>query len=226
VLVDLISSITYELRIGGRPFHYVFSIDVCKSVFTRPAGGGSEEVRTYRALAFANERLKRLLGEKELKIAVLKDLVRNDLQIGGRFAVAESCIKQGYKARIVLRAVGLSRSTYYYGRSHKDRPEGKHSGGRPIPGYSKTRTGRIVSDNEVSEWICELIEGEGYAYGYPKLTVCLRKRYSLVINKKKVYRLCKELGVLRPHRMVKPKRRGGLRGTEWSRGRTSLGRWA
>lgn len=101
--------------------------------------------------------------------------------------------------------MGLSRSTYYYGRSHKDRPGGKHGGGRPIPGHSKTRTGRIVSDDEVSEWICELIEGEGYAYGYLKLTVCLRKRYGLVINKKKVYRLCKELGVLRPQRKVKPK---------------------
>ena len=99
----------------------------------------------------------------------------------------------------------LSRSTYYYGRSHRDRPRGRSGGGRPIPGYSQTKAGRIVSDDEVKEWICELIEGEGYAYGYLKLTVCLRKRYGLVINKKKVYRLCKELGLLRPQRRVRPK---------------------
>ena len=47
-----------------------------ESAFTRPADGGSEEVRAYRALAFENERLKRLLGEKELEIAVLKDFVK------------------------------------------------------------------------------------------------------------------------------------------------------
>lgn len=62
-----------------------------------------------------------------------------------------------------------------------------------------------MSDEQVSEWICELIEGEGYAYGYLKLTVCLRRRYQLVINKKKVYRLCKGLALLRPQRKVKPR---------------------
>lgn len=43
----------------------------------------------------------------------------------------------------------------------------------------------------------ELISGSGYAYGYHKLTWALRRDYHLVINKKKVYRLCKELGILR-----------------------------
>ncbi|MGE5483583.1 MAG: IS3 family transposase [Ignavibacteriales bacterium] len=62
-----------------------------------------------------------------------------------------------------------------------------------------------MSDEQVKEWICELIEGEGYAYGYLKLTVCLRRRYGLVINKKKVYRLCKELRLLRPQRKIRPK---------------------
>lgn len=49
-----------------------------ESAFTGSAGGSgcSEEVRNYRALAFENERLKRLLGEKDLEIAVLKDLVK------------------------------------------------------------------------------------------------------------------------------------------------------
>lgn len=47
------------------------------------------------------------------------------------------------------------------------------------------------------------IEGDGYAYGYLKLTYVLRQEHDLVINKKKVYRLCKELGVLKPQRKVK-----------------------
>lgn len=42
-------------------------------------------------------------------------------------------------------------------------------------------------------------------YGYRKLTSCLRQRFKLVINKKKVYRLCKELEILLPQREKKAK---------------------
>lgn len=49
----------------------------------------------------------------------------------------------------------------------------------------------------------ELIAGDGFPYGYRKLTVCLKEDYKLKINKKKVYRLCKELDILRPQRKIK-----------------------
>ncbi|MGI6517453.1 MAG: transposase [Bacillota bacterium] len=42
----------------------------------------------------------------------------------------------------------------------------------------------------MKEFIYEAIEGDGYAYGYKKLTAELRDVRSLVINQKKVYRLC------------------------------------
>nr|WP_232345192.1 IS3 family transposase [Paenactinomyces guangxiensis] len=45
--------------------------------------------------------------------------------------------------------------------------------------------------------------GEESVYGYRKLTVCLQRQYGLMINKKKVYRLCKELGILQPQRKKK-----------------------
>jgi len=61
----------------------------------------------------------------------------------------------------------------------------------------------MVSDEQVKEWLCELIESEGESYGYVKLTWVLRQKYRLVINKKKVYRLCKELDILRPQRRLK-----------------------
>jgi len=51
----------------------------------------------------------------------------------------------------------------------------------------------------------ELIAGEESIYGYRKLTVCLRRQYNLIINKKKVYRLCKELDILSPQRRKKVK---------------------
>jgi putative transposase len=51
----------------------------------------------------------------------------------------------------------------------------------------------------------KLIEGETDVYGYRKLTNCLKRRYKLIINKKKVYRLCKELDILMPTREKKNK---------------------
>ena len=62
-----------------------------------------------------------------------------------------------------------------------------------------------MADEQIKEWLLQFIENEGYAYGYMKLTIALRKYKHLVINKKKVYRLCKELDILRPQRKIKPK---------------------
>jgi len=74
------------------------------------------------------------------------------------------------------------------------------SEGRVIPGYSLKRDGTKVSDEQIKEWLMEGMESEAYAYGYRKLTVFLRRTYGLCINKKKVYRLCKEMDILRPQR--------------------------
>jgi putative transposase len=104
----------------------------------------------------------------------------------------------------VLRLARIPRSTYYYYKNGRV-TEKKVSEGRPAPGYSVLETGTKVPDEQIQEWLMELIAGDGYAYGYRKLTVLLRREHSLVINKKKVYRLCKELGVLRPQRKKKAK---------------------
>ena len=80
-----------------------------------------------------------------------------------------------------------------------------NKGGRPILGSSKTTNGEIICDEQIKEYICEIIESEGLCYGYYKITIILRRKFNLIINKKKVYRLCKELNVLRPQRIVKPK---------------------
>lgn len=104
----------------------------------------------------------------------------------------------------MLRLVGLSRSTYYYHLQHPT-PVPNHRGGRPASTFSYTTTGKCISDAQIQEWICELISDEGESYGYLKLTWALRRNYHLIINKKKVYRLCKELDVLRPQRKIKNK---------------------
>ncbi|SDR89491.1 putative transposase [Paenibacillaceae bacterium GAS479] len=63
--------------------------------------------------------------------------------------------------------------------------------------------GRVISDEQIKEWLLELVSGEEHGYGYSLLTECLRKSYDLVINKKKVYRLCRELQILHPQRRKK-----------------------
>ncbi|MFY0543754.1 transposase [Brevibacillus sp. H7] len=64
--------------------------------------------------------------------------------------------------------------------------------GDPYPVFSLTQDGKPVSDEQIKEWLSELISCEESAYGYRKLTVCLQRDYQLIINKKKVYRLMKE----------------------------------
>lgn len=81
----------------------------------------------------------------------------------------------------------------------------KNTGGRPVPGYSFNNKHEKISDEQIKEWLNELICGDGFPYGYNKLTICLREDYNLLINHKKVYRLCKELNILRPQRKIRKK---------------------
>lgn len=98
----------------------------------------------------------------------------------------------------------IPRSSYYYHKNGKV-AEKKVSEGRPAPGYSYRKDGVRVADEQIEEWLMELISGDGYNYGYRKLTLELKRVYRLIINKKKVYRLCKKLGLLRAQRKIKAK---------------------
>lgn len=104
---------------------------------------------------------------------------------------------------MVLRIVGVSEATYYYNRRRDPEKQRENNGGRPLPGHSFNCEQKPISDEQIKEWLLEMVAGEEHAYGYRKLTVCLRRQYKLVINKKKVYRLCKELNILNPQRRIK-----------------------
>jgi putative transposase len=104
----------------------------------------------------------------------------------------------------VLRLVKIPRSSYYYYKNDRV-AEKTVSEGRPAPGYSFQENGARIADEQIQEWLMELIAGDGYNYGYRKLTVILKREYGLKINKKKVYRLCKKLGILRPQRKIQTK---------------------
>ncbi|WP_242862487.1 IS3 family transposase [Clostridium tyrobutyricum] len=113
-------------------------------------------------------------------------------------------MEQGYNAVFVLKVVSLSRSTYYYNLSVEGRPKYRPKGGKPR-GYSLNKNGKKICDDEIKEDILESIDGDAIYYGYRKITYHLRRKYMLVINPKKVYRLCKELCILKNQRVIKPK---------------------
>ena len=102
----------------------------------------------------------------------------------------------------MLRIVGVNEATYYYRKKNPPKEQREYRGGRKIPGFSFTLNSQLVSDEQIKEWLLELIAGKENVYGYRKLTRCLQRQYKLVINKKKVYRLCKELDILEPQRRV------------------------
>ncbi len=59
-------------------------------------------------------------------------------------------------------------------------------------------TGRKIKDEEIVSIIREILSGECSCYGYKKVTAHLRVFYKIKINKKKVYRLMRENGLLKP----------------------------
>jgi putative transposase len=75
--------------------------------------------------------------------------------------------------------------------------------GRPPTSHSHTVSGQRVSNEQIEEWLLELVSGEEHGYGYEMFTECLRRQHGLIINKKKVYRLCRKLGLLHPQRRKK-----------------------
>ncbi|MCQ6564123.1 IS3 family transposase [Paenibacillus mendelii] len=108
-------------------------------------------------------------------------------------------MERGYPVRTVLRICDVPRSTYYYRLRHPEQRK-PVSTGRPISGYSYDKAGKVVRDARIKGYLRRLIQGPNASFGYRKLTVLLRRRYQLIINKKKVYRLCKELQLLAPQR--------------------------
>lgn len=116
------------------------------------------------------------------------------------YKYAYSWVSKGVSISSVLRILGLKRSTYFrYVKIVKQGCKPKHKSNGNTPGYSYDVSGKRVSDLVIQKDILEIRNDDvGQYYGYKKITHSLRKQYGLVINKKKVYRLCKNLKVLKP----------------------------
>jgi putative transposase len=113
----------------------------------------------------------------------------------------------------VLRLIGILESTYYARKKRQAElvktPNSEVTPGRPIPTYSWTTDGRKISDAQIEEWLNELVAGEEHGYGYRNLAHALYIQHSLILNHKKAYRLCKQLGLLqkKPDKKMKYPRR-------------------
>lgn len=104
--------------------------------------------------------------------------------------------------------LGIAESTYYDRKKRLEKSSPTKAvpnpRGRPAPGYSVTMAGKVVEDDQIIQWLYNLLEGEEHVYGYKLLTRCIRDRYQVIINAKKMYRLCKQLGILQQARKRVP----------------------
>ena len=105
-----------------------------------------------------------------------------------RKAIVESYVRKGLNVTKAVESAGFSRSSYYY------KPSGGRRGKQPSKQTLK-KDGSLVYNREVIEAIKDIIAEDFIDYGYEKVTVELGKK-GYVINKKKVYRLMKENGLL------------------------------
>ncbi|MCE7791746.1 IS3 family transposase [Salipaludibacillus sp. CUR1] len=104
-----------------------------------------------------------------------------------------------------MKALNLARSNYYY-HQPGEKMTTLNRRGRPVPGYSLTTNGQAIPDAQIEEYLMELHVDDYYgAMGYRKWTLYLKEHYYLVINKKKVFRLCKKLSILKERRLKKTK---------------------
>ena len=99
----------------------------------------------------------------------------------------------------------MKKSTYYRWQSIIDeetKPIKKKDG--IIPGFSYKFDGEKINDLNIQKHIMEILAGEyGQHYGYKKVTIVLRRKHNIKINKKKVARLMGVMGVLRQKRKGK-----------------------
>lgn len=85
---------------------------------------------------------------------------------------------------------GISTSSFYYQKNISDhKPQG-----RPPPGYTKNRDGRIIYDELIIQTLIHYRSSKYFLSGggSKKLTKYLRIEHSLYINHKKIYRICHE----------------------------------
>lgn len=98
----------------------------------------------------------------------------------------------------VNRMAGLSRSSWYFRAKDPEQDRRHHNAGRPVPGATLNRDGTWILDSTVAMLLAGYRARPEYSNGagYRKLTKMLRRDHGMFINKKKIYRICDENGLL------------------------------
>lgn len=128
-----------------------------------------------------------------------------------RLIVAESFITKKFPVSKVLRFAGVASSTWYaYCHRkliHKE-DQRKYNRGRPYPGAAACTSGVLVPDAEVVDAIATYRSQAEFANGggCKKLHFYLRRDFGYIVNRKKLYRLCKANKLLLPRRKKDKKR--------------------
>lgn len=93
---------------------------------------------------------------------------------------------------------GLPRSSWYCLPGDPAEDGRQHNLGRPVPGFTLNRDGSLVLDPAIGLLLKGYREQPEYANGagYRKLTKMLRRDHGIYVNKKKIYRICGEMGLL------------------------------
>ncbi|MGM8214779.1 IS3 family transposase [Bacillaceae bacterium W0354] len=136
---------------------------------------------------------------------------KKECDIDYLFRIANKWILKGFFIKRILDILNLHRSTYYDRTGEKEIEEYQAKRGRPCPGYSMHEEGHKISDEQIEEYLMEYYLDDNIgALGYKKWTTLLREQYNLIINKKKIYRICKALGILKERKIKKPKHKRKL----------------
>jgi len=117
--------------------------------------------------------------------------------------------KIGVCQRYLLEYFGISSSTFYSTiRMSFSNGWIKKKDKKRCKGYSMKTTGETISDEEIEKIFVSIYENENCnepeyyikALGDKKLSKVLKKRYGIIVNHKKIYRMRKELGLLRKYK--------------------------
>lgn len=98
--------------------------------------------------------------------------------------ILELKAEKGYKITQLLKISGMSKSTFYEVKSKLNQPD---------------------KDKYIKENIVTLVKKHKQRYGYRKISDRLRIEYNMIVNRKKVYRIMKEMNLLSKFRVKKYK---------------------
>lgn len=122
-----------------------------------------------------------------------------------RIAVVKTMISPGKSISQLLDFARVPRSSWYYEKA-PEISDGRKSNGRMPPGFTINRDGTCIMDVSIASLLLRYRRQQEFqnAGGYTKLTHYLRRDYGFYVNRKKIYRICRENGLLLP-RIKKPK---------------------